>query len=455
MTLRSQTLYSPTRYNVLQSLLPLIDTGNVVQVTANCIVRKHTINDTLTIEFEKYPGKAVYEALKSNGFQKVSSRGQIKWWASFSDARYKFAIAVCKGREEAGTMRPVEKAETAVTAEKANDIDDTKLMMATQRAVQGIKISYNNLDDSLRDRLESTRLVKFDLPPLPTQAFNEQSLDPQYKRIVDDIFRGNNVFLVGGAGTGKTFLAKKIASDMLGRKNYTINCSQWTAPTEIIGGQTIEGYLEGKLIRAWSEGAILILDEMPKLDPNTAGLLNDALSEAQKPDPKQSIIENARGEKFERHPDFGCIATGNIYPNTQSTAYGANNKQDLSLLDRFAGSTYWIEADPEIEKGWLGNNMIWSICNKLREEIENRKYESQVSRRFMQACRNAYTDEMSRVKAKNIDGANEGHNLKSCILSFLRTFNPTQKGVLMSEIEFYKHFDKYEYRSYDTNKLLW
>ncbi len=453
--LRPENSYHAVRYKVLQSLLLTLQKGSVVQVTANCVVRKHTINDTITIEFEKYPGKGVYDELKKRGFQKVSTRGEIVWWAKMTDERYNFALAVCKGREEAGKMKPVEKAETAARAEKADDIDDAKLLLAAQRAAQGVKISYDNLDQTLKDKIESTRLVKFDLPPLPTVAFNEETLDPQYKRIVDDIYRGSNVFLVGGAGTGKTFLAKKIATDMFGRKTYTINCSQWTSPVEIIGGQTIEGYQEGKLIRAWNEGAILILDEMPKLDPNTAGLLNDALSEAQKPDPRQSIIENARGEKFERNPNFGCIATGNVYPNTTSIAYGANNKQDLSLLDRFAGSTYWIEADPTIEKGWLGNNMIWSLCNKIREIIETRRYESQVSRRFMQTCRNAYIAEMHRIKEKNVQAANDGHNLKSCIDSFMKTFNASQKQVIESAIDYSTKIELYQYRKFDVNKEVW
>ncbi|MBK6834067.1 MAG: AAA family ATPase [Bacteroidetes bacterium] len=191
---------------------------------------------------------------------------------------------------------------------------------------------------------------------------------------------GNNVFLVGGAGTGKTYLAEQLVSKLaLGRPHITINCSQWTSPTEIIGGQTMDGYVEGKLIEAWQHGYILILDELPKIDPNTAGLFNDALAKTKIPN---AVIFNARKESFVKHPDFGCIATGNIYPDKESMIYGANNRQDLSLLDRFSGSVYFIEKNPDIEQDILQNNMRGLSAIKIRYVIEELKYEAQMSLRL-------------------------------------------------------------------------
>ena len=55
----------------------------------------------------------------------------------------------------------------------------------------------------------------------------------------------------------------------------------------LLGGQTITGYQKGRLEMAWEnvdedgnkfDGAVLLLDELPKLDPNTAGILNEALA---------------------------------------------------------------------------------------------------------------------------------------------------------------------------------
>jgi hypothetical protein len=158
-------------------------------------------------------------------------------------------------------------------------------------------------------------------------AIGEGSIEAQ---IVSDLLEGNNVYLQGKAGTGKTYLAKAIGETVMGQPMYQINCSQWTSPIEIRGGQTIKGYEEGLLIKAWANGGILILDELPKLDPNTAGLLNDALAEtASQPkyDENGKLIEstipyitNGRGDKIYKGQDakdedlkfrFCVIATGN------------------------------------------------------------------------------------------------------------------------------------------------
>ena len=135
----------------------------------------------------------------------------------------------------------------------------------------------------------------------------------------------------------------------LQREYVTLNCSQYTSPLEILGGQSIEGFKEGKLIDCWQNGKILILDEMPKLDANTAGLFNDALAKSSKTRPSsEAKINSANPEQppIERAENFAVIATGNIYPNEPpAPQYRGNNQQDLSLLDRFSGSVYYTEFD--------------------------------------------------------------------------------------------------------------
>ena len=92
------------------------------------------------------------------------------------------------------------------------------------------------------------RIFKLDIP--------EVEQIPDFVKILDDLQVGNNVFLVGPAGTGKTTLGEKIAYSFHGRSEndkkalpyVVLNCNQWTSPTAIQGGQTIEGYKEGALI---------------------------------------------------------------------------------------------------------------------------------------------------------------------------------------------------------------
>lgn len=239
---------------------------------------------------------------------------------------------------------------------------------------------------------------------------------------VSDLLEGNNVYLQGKAGTGKTYMAEAIAQTVLRQKYYLINCSQWTSPIEIRGGQTIKGYQEGLLVKAWAEGAILILDELPKLDPNTAGLLNAALAETAKQPLYDSngkvipgtipTIVNGRGEKIAKGQGvynagtnqweqideevrfrFGVIATGNTDMMNVGNKYSGNNRQDYSLVDRFAGSFYYLEQNPTQEKK-LTYPYVFRVCNTMRMFLDKRDALQSVSLRTMLNFNRTYEQEM-------------------------------------------------------------
>jgi cobaltochelatase CobS len=312
------------------------------------------------------------------------------------------------------------------------------------------KICFEDLCEDLTKAIKETVNIKVHIPKLNTKAFKNDT--PNLLKIIDDVVLGNNVFLIGGAGTGKTFLAETVA-DTMGLKTEVINCNQFTSPIEINGGQTIEGYQEGKLIKAWSEGSLLILDELPKLDPNTAGILNEALAKTAEPSSSdRAFIVNTRGDRFRKKDGFGVIATGNIYPNTESSSYGANNKQDLSLLDRFGGSVYEIEKNPEFEKKAIlpGHLFLWGVANKMRSIIERNKWEAQVSIRLMQTSLRVYLAEMESIKQG--DDIKDRKTLKDVIDSFISTFTEVQKTEIIRDIQYNLYFDKYQYRKTNIDK---
>lgn len=332
--------------------------------------------------------------------------------------------------------------------------NEKSIKEALKSFLHDTKITYDNLDSGLQKLVSAQpQIIKYSFPSTATSAFKKPSIG-SFQFLVDDLMMGNNVMLIGGAGTGKTYLAENLLAKLaLGRDHITINCSQWTSPTEIIGGQTMDGYQEGKLIEAWKNGYVLILDELPKIDPNTAGLFNDALAKSKL---SNAVIFNGRKESFTKHPDFACIATGNIYPDKESMSYGANNKQDLSLLDRFSGSVYFIEKNESIEKEILQNNMIWSICDKIRTIIEELKYEAQLSLRFMQNARDSYNLEMQRFKDGGKDGikANEGKTFKSAIDNYLSTYTEVQQKNLKEKIKYNEILKGYEYRNFKKEQLI-
>jgi cobaltochelatase CobS len=265
-------------------------------------------------------------------------------------------------------------------------------------AIRTNKIKLQDLDDSLRTALTSAMKVNL---VLTTNNFQSQISSNKnavvdkalvettlFQKVLSDIKAMNNVYLFGGAGTGKTFLAGKMAK-YLDYEYIELTCNQFTSPIDILGGQTIDGYQRGKLERAWGnldeygqpiskKGVVLCLDELPKLDPNTAGILNGALAKVKDYDDNgltPPTIENGKGDIIVKR-NLVIIATGNVKLNETSTEYEANFKQDLSLQDRFVGSCYEVSVNYEYEaneimKGFL---FIWLASVKLREKIIEKKY---------------------------------------------------------------------------------
>lgn len=233
---------------------------------------------------------------------------------------------------------------------QGSGVDSPAVRELIKEYLQSDKIKLDELDKSVLEEIKKNQTVILELPQFgkKIEINSKTARIPHFYEIIDDVLAGNNVFLIGEAGGGKTYTAEMVAKT-LQREYVTLNCSQYTSPLEILGGQSIEGFKEGKLIDCWKNGKILILDEMPKLDANTAGLFNDALAKSSKVRiASEAKINSANPEQppIERAENFAAIATGNIYPNEPpAPQYRGNNQQDLSLLDRFSGSVYYTEFD--------------------------------------------------------------------------------------------------------------
>jgi cobaltochelatase CobS len=337
-------------------------------------------------------------------------------------------------------------------------LDKAQAEKMIKDALSKSKISLNDLDDTLRTYLTSQVKVQVMLKTptfsAPGGVIQKQDYDrPLFQKILTDLVSMNNVYLYGGAGTGKTYIAKQI-SNFMDWDYVELNCNQFTSQLDILGGQTIDGYQVGALEMAWGnlnakgqpsgkKGAVLCLDELPKIDPNTAGILNAALANVKNYDggfPPE--IKNGKNQKIPKG-NLLIIATGNVKLNEMSTEYEANFKQDLSLQDRFAGSTYEVFADYNNEAFNIMKSVlfIWLPMIKLREKIMEMKWTGQafVSIRIMINLKETYftyrgikdgtvvAPPGSTDKIQKIDNPK---TLKNGIDSFLNLFKPDQVDQL-------------------------
>ena len=291
-----------------------------------------------------------------------------------------------------------------------SNLDEAEVKRIVREEIETEKITFDDLDDTIKKLLSNqptqvTLNVKQGTSiRVVTLTLDQSVTRPIVQLVLSDVLARNNVYLYGGAGTGKTYLADTL-KDILGWDLITINCSQFTSALELTGGQTIDGYQEGQVIRAFGNlkadgtptgrGCILLLDELPKIDPNTAGILNSALATVgQYSKGVASTIKNGRGDIIQRGDCF-IMATGNSLLNTKDAEYEANFKQDLSLQDRFIGSTYKVTVDQKFEWEGILNKQwafIFIFLTKLRKAIQDEGFTSKafVSIRLMLSVQKTY-----------------------------------------------------------------
>ena len=335
------------------------------------------------------------------------------------------------------------------------------------------KVNLTELDNDVMEFIKSNQKMTLEIPNFggfKVEITKRDSQIPYFFEVIDDVLAGNNVYLIGEAGGGKTFTAEQVAKK-LKREFLVINCSQYTSPTEILGGQTIEGYKEGKLVNAWREGKILILDEMPRLDPNTAGLFNDALAKSSKTvESKNAMISSTNPEEppIARNDNFALIGTGNIYPNTAPPKkYKANNQQDLSLLDRFSGSVYKVEYNNSVDEMMtrfkflyemlvgnyydyikaIKNNKTTPEAKGLRTVLKDLGLDdlAVVSYRTLTSFRVAFEIELVRAIAESEGkdvGINKGKTLQKAFDSFMVAFDKTTVDIIIAKTKFTPAFIK-------------
>ena len=308
-------------------------------------------------------------------------------------------------------QKMIQLSQLLTQSDGGDSINEDEVKRIVREQIETDKIKFSDLDDTVKKLLENQNTTVTMTIKSGTQVrVVKVNIDDEYKRpiiqkMLSDVLARNNVYLYGGAGTGKTFSANTIKK-ILGWNLITVNCNQFTSALELIGGQTIDGYQEGKVIRAFGnlnddgtpmgKGCVLLLDELPKIDPNTAGILNSVLASVGEYDSEgePATIENAKGDIIERGDVF-ILATGNSLLNTKDTEYEANFKQDLSLQDRFAGSTYLVTVDEKYEwegilkKQWA---FIFIYLTKLRKQIQEEGFTAKafVSIRLMLSVQKTY-----------------------------------------------------------------
>ena len=157
-----------------------------------------------------------------------------------------------------------------------------------------IEIPWNNLTSESIDLSEARKILDRD----------QTGLEPVKKRIMEYMAirklksdsKGPIICLLGPPGTGKTSLAKSIAS-ALGRKFYRISLGGVHDESDIRGHRrTYVGAMPGQLVQALhrcgTKNPVILLDEIDKLGKGNRGDPSSALLEALDPEQNMSFRDH-------------------------------------------------------------------------------------------------------------------------------------------------------------------
>lgn len=182
----------------------------------------------------------------------------------------------------------------------------------------------------------------------------------KFKRIVAKVSRGNNVYLYGPAGSGKSHTAEQVA-DALGLDFYGQTTIQFAH--DVRGyGDAGGNFQETPFYKAFAFGGLYFQDEYDRSNAEAAIVLNSALANGWYDFPIVGRVE--------AHPNFRFMAAGNTLMTGADEEYVTGQEIDASSRDRFA---YFFEVDysHEVELHIAHNNdSIVSFVEDVRQALK-------------------------------------------------------------------------------------
>lgn len=166
---------------------------------------------------------------------------------------------------------------------------------------------------------------KFDVLLRVVQAKNHQGYSP-------------NVWLTGVTGSGKTTAAQMLAKalDIPFEAEGGLD-----AAYKLLGHLTPDGkYVETAFFRRFTQGGVMLLDEIDSYSPSALLAMNAALA--------NNFCQFPHG-MFERHKDFICLAAGNTWGLGATNDYTGRTKIDAATLNRFGAKIHW-DLDERLER---------------------------------------------------------------------------------------------------------
>lgn len=162
--------------------------------------------------------------------------------------------------------------------------------------------------------------------------------------ILGAIKDGKSPYLVGPAGTGKSFtceqIAKKLGLDFYSQ-NAVSDASDLTGYTDAVGN-----YVEKAFYKAFKNGGLFLFDEIDSSVPEALMCINNAIA--------NGVMLFPNGEQVRQHKDFHIILAGNTFGTGATNEYNTRCQLDGAFRDRLFFVRY--NYDKKVEESIANNN---------------------------------------------------------------------------------------------------
>ncbi len=263
----------------------------------------------------------------------------------------------------------------------STDIDKVKSMIEEQsrKTVSGITSLMKKHVERPPVKIEvktSKETIKVD------GIHHEKSPD-----VLKALYRGDRVMLVGGAGSGKTFMAQqmhKALAKMLEQDDYQFGMSgAMHQAWNVTGYMDANGnYVETTFVKCFRDGGLFLFDEIDGSNPQALVALNASL-ENQFADFPCGVVK--------RHPNFRLIACANTYGKGADREYVGRNQLDGATLDRFK-PILDFDYDISLERAVSPNENFTKVVQTLRKAKDDMRIRKIISMRATVAGGRAIND---------------------------------------------------------------
>jgi hypothetical protein len=266
--------------------------------------------------------------------------------------------------EELETSKAIERIQETEKPVKSSNKEAANLMLQALGMLQ----TKGELDEA-----KVIELIKTHSLPQPVRIEYKERHSGEHKqalahktfeKLLKAVSSGENVWLVGPAGTGKTTAAEQVAT-VLGLEFHFNGALD--SEHKLLGFVDAQGRIVSRPFRkAWTEGGVYLFDEVDASLPQALLAFNAALA--------NGIVDFPDGA-VRKHPNFVCIAGANTIGQGATVEYNGRYKADAAFVDRFAMIRWEVDealertlALAKIEDKALGNRWV-DLVQKVRRTI--------------------------------------------------------------------------------------